>query len=189
MKVYIVRHGESQNNKDGLWTGWFDAPLTEKGREDAAQAFELLSKTKFDKIYSSDLSRAKSTAEIAIPGCFYETSELLREINVGELAGTPIKLVDDNQKKAFGKKGYIDVGGESRDAFRVRVSEFMKKLESLDCENVAVFFHGGWLRIFLDTVIGLDLPRKNICCNNCTVAIFEYVDSVWRLLSWINVDR
>ena len=33
MRVYIVRHGESQNNKDKLWTGWYDAPLTEKGRE------------------------------------------------------------------------------------------------------------------------------------------------------------
>lgn len=35
MKVYVVRHGESETNHMKKWTGWFDAPLTEKGRDDA----------------------------------------------------------------------------------------------------------------------------------------------------------
>ena len=83
MKVFVVRHGESETNRNACWTGWMDVALTQKGREDATLARRLLSGVKFDKIYASDLQRAKCTAEIAIPGCQYETSALLREINVG----------------------------------------------------------------------------------------------------------
>lgn len=63
----------------------------------------------------------------------------------------------------------------------------MKTLEGLSCENVAVFSHAGWLREMLDTVIGIYIPRKQVCCNNCTVAVFEYTDEIWRLYSWINL--
>ena len=89
MLVYLIRHGESQSNLDKIWSGWNDVPLTEKGKLDAKKAGEYLDGIKFDKIYSSDLSRAKNTAEIAIPGCEYEQTPLLREINVGEIVGKP----------------------------------------------------------------------------------------------------
>ena len=51
----------------------------------------------FDKIYSSDLYRARETAEIAISGCRYETSELLREINVGSLSGKLLSVLTEEQ--------------------------------------------------------------------------------------------
>ena len=188
MKVYIIRHGESLNNKNKLWTGWFDAPLTEKGKEDAARAGELLSKVNFDKIYSSDLTRAKNTAEIAIPGCEYETSELLREINVGRLAGTPIDFANNEQKMALAKDGYDSFGGESREAFISRIESFMKELEALRCDKVAVFCHGGWLRTFFDIVFGVLIPRGKIICGNCAVGVFEFDGASWKLNSWINLD-
>ncbi|MBQ3015525.1 MAG: histidine phosphatase family protein [Clostridia bacterium] len=59
MKLYITRHGESETNKKGCWTGWLDAQLTDKGLADAELARETLRGIKFDKVYSSDLIRAK----------------------------------------------------------------------------------------------------------------------------------
>ena len=50
MRVYVIRHGESESNRDGVWTGWIDAPLTEKGRVDAAAVGIILSGVSFDKI-------------------------------------------------------------------------------------------------------------------------------------------
>ncbi len=181
MKVFMVRHGESQNNRDKLWMGWFDAPLTEKGREDAALVGTLLTNVRFDRIFSSDLSRARNTAEIAIPRCSYESSELLREISVGNLAVTPINLVDTEQRKAFSKAGYADFGGESRADFKLRVNGFMKSLETLGCESVAVFCHGGWLRQALDFVLDDPQPRARIICDNCAVGVFEFDGSLWKL--------
>lgn len=188
MKVYVVRHGESETNKAKKWTGWVDVHLTDKGKEDAKKAGEFLKSIRFDKIYSSVLIRAIETTEIAIPGCRYESSELLREINVGSLAGKPLSVLTENQKSDVVKNGYVAFGGETKKEFHDRVTGFMKKLEALKCENAAVFSHGGWLREMLDIVVGMHIPAEKVYCNNCTVAVFEYTGGIWRLHSWVNMS-
>ena len=47
--------------------------------------------------------------------------------------------------------------------------------------------HAGWLRSMLDLVVGTVLPRDAVCCNNCTIAVFEYTGSKWRLHNWMNL--
>ena len=187
MKVFMIRHGESETNKNGLWTGWLDVSLTEKGREEAEQVGKMLSKIKFDKIYVSDLSRAKVTAEIALPMREYETLSALREINVGNIAGKPINSVKDSDKESVRKGDYRIFGGESREEFGNRVRAFMNTLEGEDCENVAVFSHAGVLRKAVDTVLDIDVPHNKIMCKNCAVAVFEYSDKKWMLHSWVNL--
>ena len=186
MRVWIVRHGQSETNVRGEWTGHLDVSLTEKGREDALCAAKILSGVSFDKIYSSDLKRAKNTAEIAIPGCKYETSSLLREIDVGNIAGKPLSVVIGADGVRMNENGYDAFGGESNEEFSERVKAFMKILEDEKCENIAVFSHNGFIRRFLDLALGIKIPRKAMSCKNCTVAIFEYNDKAWRLHSWIN---
>lgn len=188
MKVWIIRHGESETNADGRWTGWLDVALTEKGREDAAKAGSFLAGQSFDKVYASDLIRARSTAEIAIPGQEYEVSPMLREINVGDLAGKPLSAARDSNNRPLNQDGYGAFGGESVAQFRERIREFMHMLENEDCENIAVFSHRGFLIRFLDIVLGIEVPGKKIACKNCAIAVFEYKDSAWILHSWINLD-
>ncbi len=185
MKVYVIRHGQSETNLKGLWTGWLDVNLTQKGREDAKCAGEYLKGVKFDKVFSSDLIRAVDTAKIAT-GCEPEKSMLLREVNIGNIADKPLDILTEEQRKRIWQDGYVEFEGESLDEFSARVDKFKAYLETLDCDNVAVFSHAGWLRTMLDSVVGVRLPRKNVCCNNCTVAIFEYTDQ-WKLHSWINL--
>ena len=187
MKVYIVRHGQSVNNRDKLWSGWMDIPLTEKGVIDAQKAGKLLSGVKFDKVYSSDLIRARQTLETALPGCEYETSPMLREVDAGDIAGKPIVPFTEEETRLMNEKGYAAFGGETNEEFCGRVKSFMKKLEKSDFETVAVFSHAGWQRKFLDLVIGVNLPRESVRCRNCTVGVFEYESGQWRLHSWINV--
>ena len=187
MKVFMIRHGESETNRNGLWTGWLDVSLTEKGRAEAVQVGKMLSKINFDKIYASDLSRAKVTAEIALPSCEYETVSALREVNVGNIAGKPLNLVKDSDKERLRKDGYRIFGGESRDEFGNRVRAFMNTLEGEDCENIAVFSHAGVLKKALDIVLDTEITRNKMMCKNCAVAIFEYSDKKWMLHSWINL--
>ncbi|MBQ8816149.1 MAG: histidine phosphatase family protein [Lachnospiraceae bacterium] len=188
MRVYVIRHGESETNLDKKWTGWLDVHLTDKGKDDARKAGEFLKQVSFEKIYTSDLCRAVETAEIAIPNCSYERLPLLREINVGTLANKPLSILTEEQRAHAVKWGYEYFGGESKDHFYNRISQVMKMLETLDCETVAMFSHGGWLRGMLDTVVGTRLPGNKVCCNNCTIAIFEYTNEIWRLHSWINLS-
>lgn len=186
MKVYVIRHGESESNRDLVWTGWCDVHLTEKGRAEAAHAGKMLENVGFDKIYTSDLLRARETAEAAIVGCEYECSALLREVNVGDLAGKPVSCVDSVMRQKFAADGYGSVGGESHADFSARVREFMKKLENSDCQKVAIFSHAGWLRTMLDEIMGVTLSRKHLLCSNCAIGIFDYSDGVWKMSGWIN---
>lgn len=186
MFVYVIRHGESENNLSKKWTGWYDAHLTEKGYEDAKKVADYLKGITFDKIYASDLTRAVQTAQTAFPGCSYETSPLFREVNLGSISNQPLSVLTDEQRKFVASYGYIEFGGESKEQFENRVKQAMGKLEELDCKNVAVFSHGGFLQGMLDAVVGIYLPRKSILCGNCTIAIFEYLNDRWKFHSWIN---
>ena len=187
MKVFVIRHGESENNLNKLWTGWQDAELTAKGIEDAKKAGEYLRGISFDKIYSSDLKRAQDTAKNAIPNCIYETNMSLREVNIGSIAGTPLASIPMEQKDNISLVGYTEFGGESKGEFEKRVSDFMKELEKSDYENIAVFSHAGWLRKFLKLVLETHIPAKHLCCNNCVIGVFEYIGGKWKLHSWINM--
>lgn len=187
MLVYLIRHGESETNRNKKWTGWLDVPLTEKGKEDACKAGSFLRNIVFDKIYVSGLARTAQTAEIAIPECSYTVSNLFREVNVGSLADQPLSVLTEVQRERIARYGYVDFNGETKAAFRGRILQGMKELEQLPCETVAVFTHGGWICGMLETVLGTDIPRKHICCNNCTIAVFEYANEIWKLHSWINL--
>lgn len=186
MKVWIIRHGESENNRDGLWTGQYDAKLTEKGRIDAQRAGRMLNGVHFDHVWSSDLIRAMDTERIALNGQPCITSELLREIHVGRLAMQPLTVVTEAEKRQLIRNGYEAFGGESIETLYQRIAQFMRMLEALDCENVAVFSHAGWLHGFLNTVLEERLSRDQILCRNCTVAVFEYGNGKWMLHSWMN---
>ena len=188
MKIYFIRHGESENNLLGRWTGWHDAALTEKGISDAIAARKILSCVKFDKVFSSDLSRAVKTASTALPSHEIETTMLLREIDVGELTNQPLSAMTyENKMKVF-TEGYADFSGESRDDFYKRIESFIDSVRSLECENIAAFTHGGWMMGVLDVIFGMTVPRKAIICENCAVAVFNLEkDGSVKLHSWINI--
>ena len=186
MKVWVVRHGQRETNRDELWTGWYDAKLTPQGREDAVRAGALLKGVQFDRVWSSDLSRAMETERIALNGAPCEISPLLREIDVGKLVLQPITVVTAEEKRGLIRDGYEAFGGEPIQSLYRRIAEFMQLLQTLDCKNIAVFTHAGWLHGFLNTVLEAKLPRDHILCRNCTVAIFEYENGRWMLHSWMN---
>lgn len=187
MKLYLIRHGQSETNLARKFTGWSQVDLTEKGVEDAHRIRPVLENVKFDKIFSSDLVRAMQTAEAAIPGCTYEITPLLREIKMGSLEMQPIADVLPAMKEQNADAvGYAMFGGESFAEFGARVREFLDMVKTLDCENVAAFTHGGLLTTMLCIVLRTVLRQGTVCCENCTVAVLELRDDNWRLHSWIN---
>ena len=110
----------------------------------------------------------------------------MRELDLGSVTGMLQAEVSESTKAIIKASGYKALGGESYEEFRARISSFMTMLESLDCENVAVFAHGGVVRTVLDLVVGCKLPRDRVNCSNCALAIFGYNNQKWMLHSWIN---
>ena len=186
MKLYLIRHGESETNLRRCYTGWLDVPLTEKGEHDALFAKGIIEGINFDEVFSSDLLRAVRTANIALPSCAPKLTPLLREFDVGCLANVPIASLTQADFKSIRDNGFSIFGGESRADFIGRVREFMHLMEKSDADSIAAFTHNGFIRIMMEEVIGATLIRKKIVCANCAVCVFEYSDSEWKLHSLIN---
>lgn len=187
MRLYMVRHGESENNLARKYTGWAQVELTQKGREDARLAGERLKGKTFDRIYSSDLIRAIHTAQIAIPGCEPVQMPELREINVGSISQHPIeecyKIYGDELRANARVGNYVPYGGENWETFTRRVISFMRMLEENPCEQAIAFAHAGTLRCMLDEVVGAG-ARSRVVCPNCCIAVFVYQDGRWLMESW-----
>lgn len=188
MKIYFVRHGQSEANAAHIHAGQFDTPLTALGREQATEAGKHIANISFDKIYSSDLSRAKNTAELAIPGCEYETDARLREISVGDpLVGkTSAECTaefGETYKTATKNLDFTPFGGESREMLYKRVKSFFDELVEKSYENVAVFCHAGAIREVLCGVLKADI-RESVVFPNCVIAVFEVDDGKIKLFGW-----
>lgn len=90
MKIYLFRHGESEDNRAHIFSGWRDSPLSEKGKIDAQELALKLKEKDFSLIYSPDLSRNLETAKQVLS--FHRQAQLiidnrLRERCYGELQG------------------------------------------------------------------------------------------------------
>lgn len=193
MKLYVIRHGQSKTNVTGCYTGHLQIPLTEKGIKDAEGVRPFLRGINFDKIYSSDLIRAKNTAETALPGCTYEETPLLREVDLGSLCGKNImKCREELGEKLAKSRAAIDYsafGGETKEEFYGRVRKFLDNVADSGYKIVAAFSHAGTLRTMLDIVLDSSISRSKIRCRNCAIAVFEHTDGEWYLDSWINTTE
>lgn len=125
--IYIVRHGATKyNGEPGVSVdrerGWSDVPLTEEGREEARKAGAALKGKGLTAIVSSDLVRAKETAQIIgrIIGLKPEFSYELRPWNLGDMTGKDLKQANPEICAATKAPDKPVKGGESFNAFKAR---------------------------------------------------------------------
>ncbi len=83
-KLILLRHGESQWNLENRFTGWVDVPLTDKGRRDAFAAGILLKEITLDQVFTSVLSRAIETTELALKGAEQPNVPVIQEAALNE---------------------------------------------------------------------------------------------------------
>lgn len=155
-----MRHGESEANASGTFAGQHDSPLTELGRRQAEIVAEALKDVPFDRIVSSDLSRARDTA-LAIAkrhGLAVEALRELREIDVGEAEGK--KFEDARQRPDWTPDGFTQwPGGESLDTALARVRAVVERLVAEGPgKRICIVGHGGTTRILVSDFLGM-LPK------------------------------
>lgn len=187
MKLFMVRHGQTTGNVAGLIYGQTDCPLTQKGKEQAAAILPFLEKFEFDRVYSSDLSRAIETQQIALPGVEGIRTSLLREFDVGSLTNLSYAKAEEKyaeQLEYARTNGYNYFGGESYEQILGRMRKFLDILEADPCENVIAFSHNGMLGFMLQLVLGVQFSRTAIKSENCAIQVFEFDGKQWKLLAW-----
>lgn len=156
--VYIVRHGETEWNLKRIIQGQTDSPLTSTGIQQAKKLSKELQKIKFDLVFSSDLMRAKRTAEIITAERKLEiaTSRLLRERRFGKLEGKPVQTLRAfeelfaklKHEEIYSYKSAPDV--ESDEEIVTRLITFLREAAiTHPRKKVLVVTHGGIMRAFL----------------------------------------
>ena len=166
--LLLVRHGLSATNKARVFTGQFDAPLDPLGHLQAACTADYLSETyHVDAIYSSDLSRAMDTARPTAEkfGLPIHKEPEIRELDVGEWQ----QISHVEAEKRYPEEyriwktniGFAQCpGGESYAVMQKRCEAALKRIvEENDGKTLAVFTHGGSIRVLVCSWLGQGLEN------------------------------
>jgi broad specificity phosphatase PhoE len=179
--IYLVRHGRTDWNEKKLIQGHTDIPLNIEGEKAAKELAKELNSVKFDKAFSSDLLRARKTAEIiAVEHKLeVETTEALRERRFAHLEGKPSKLLTEISKtiseleesKRFSYKSHPLV--ESDEELMGRFLAFLREIViSNPNKNILVVTHGGVIRVFL-ILLGLLTHGSGVRIGNLSYLKLE----------------
>lgn len=191
MKVYVVRHGETELNKKHVLQGNSDSPLTQRGILGAEKIKDALQDIPFDQVISSNLGRAVKTAEI-IAG---EEYPIIQDQNVAEMSfgnwqGKTQDEICINEEIA---KNYISYfkepekyqpieGAESFEEIVNRAKVFLEKMKKLESSspngNVLLVTHGAFIKALI--LVIKNLPVKDFWnepyITNSSITVLEVKD-------------
>ena len=167
--IIIIQHTQSVHHTNGMVGSWTDWDLTDLGKKQADKIGVKLAeelKDKEYKLYSSDLLRAKHTAEIVAKhfGITPIFVEELRERNLGKAVGKPVQWLRENiesQEKTVDDRMFHDA--ESRRDVWNRLTHFYERIMTEEHENIIIVSHGDTLSIFHAMWLGLDIEMLNKC--------------------------
>ena len=200
--LYFIRHGESQSNvTPGIAAGVnFDAPMTDRGHQQAEAAGERLGKegVKFDKIYSSALVRAVQTTEGVLKGMGIPDAEFTRvdEIIEKQTPGWRGKLAKDvmptEVRLLMAEKGkyFKAADGETMRWVERRASNWIEDeilyndawYEKPGTHTIAIVSHGDTMRALFQYIMGIDnrlAMRTDIF--NCSISRFRFGKHGWSI--------
>lgn len=158
MRLVLVRHGETLWNSERRLQGHADAPLSPRGIEQVRSAARFFASGPApSRVVSSDLSRARHTAEM-LGFSNVPTDERLREMDLGDWTGRLIEEIESSDRNAYRDwrlGSYTPPGGETWRQFRGRVETAIGDAVSGSDGDVVVIAHEGVVRAACDILIGL----------------------------------
>lgn len=164
-RIFLIRHGQVQLNEENTYVGSTDVPLNATGRSQAAQVAHCLETETIKAIYSSDLQRARETAEIIASHLNLSVSAVpeLRELDYGDWEGVAEARVRSDYSDIFLKwrRNPVEVpvpGGETLGELKERVfPAFLRIAGNHAGEDIAVIAHKTVNRVILCCLLGMDI--------------------------------
>lgn len=171
-QLLLIRHGETQWNLDHRVQGHLDVELTARGLDQARRLAAWLESETIGAIYSSDLLRARATAEILAGGKLpVRLDPRLREAGFGLFEGLTAAEIEARHPEEFRRWRYGAVsnrppGGETLEDLEERCMAALRAhVPQHPGETVAVVCHGGPVRVMVCRLLGLSLevyPRLRV---------------------------
>lgn len=194
MRIYLVRHGQTNLNKAKLMQGRTDEPLNETGLMQARKTRDLIGDVSFDAVYASPLSRAINTGAIVgnIESSKVIIDERLIETDFGKYEKSKYMLMGPAMTLYWGIPELFPAPKtvETVSSMVERTRSFMKELESKDYDKVLIAAHGGILRAvngyLLDKANGIKWRPK---MHNCEVRIYDSIAGKHSLVDILKADK
>ncbi|MFC1670405.1 histidine phosphatase family protein, partial [Spirochaetota bacterium] len=155
VEILLIRHGETDYNRNGVILGQTDVSLNKKGIEQGKVLKDRLKDEKIDAAYSSDLKRCVEICDLIEFDCEVKSSKNLREMDMGDWDGRDFNHVKEKFPEEYEawKNDWVNYpvpGGESFIEMSKRVlAEFEKIRNSREEGKIAVVSHGGSIRTIL----------------------------------------
>lgn len=182
MKIYLLRHGQTDYNVEKRYQGTLDIPLSEEGRAKLVQA-DIFPK----KVYVSPLIRARSTADVLFPGAEQIVVPDFREMCFGVFQGRNYMEMEHDSEYIAWVEGRCEgrcPGGERRVDFCSRTcGAFVPLLEEAmqnGEEKLVIMAHGGTQMAVMERY---GLPRFDYyhwCAPNAGGYVLEADEDIWR---------
>ena len=187
LKLYLIRHAETEWSLSGQHTGRTDLPLTEHGEAMALELRPCLARVKFDLILTSPRLRARRTCELAGLSKASDVEPDLEEWNYGYYEGLRSSEIRHTRR---GWSVWRDgcPGGESPVLASARADRLIARLAQGE-GNVALFSHGQFSRVFAARWLGLESHEgRHFSLDPASVSILghepghagERVISMWN---------
>jgi probable phosphoglycerate mutase len=184
-RVLLVRHGETEWNREGRIQGWAPSTLTETGRQQSRRLGRHLTETyDIDRVVASDLRRTRETtalvgeAGVAVEPTFQRA---WRERDFGRLQGLRKQALFEGHPEYAATSGTLAIdtrppGGERLRDLRTRVMDGWEHLRAeADGETVLVVTHGGPIYIVLGSLTGQDILTAVLDGSQENCAVNEVV--------------
>lgn len=178
---WLVRHGETDWNRERRYQGSANQPLNDLGREQARTLIPRLQAIPYDAVYASDLSRVRETATIALGEAHNITFDArLRELSFGIFEGLTLEQIKEQHAETFAawdKREFSNNphGGERMDQIIERLEAFFGEIRAKhEGQSVLIFSHGGLFGILLSLRLG-SAPGKwwQFHFGNCSISHLE----------------
>jgi 2,3-bisphosphoglycerate-dependent phosphoglycerate mutase len=185
----LIRHGETDWNRDRRFQGHADPPLNETGRGQAEVLAAELAGEGIGFVYTSDLARARETAEIIAASLGADVVALrdLREVDVGEWEGLTWPEIEQRFPEGarnWHEHGYGWEAGESYDELGERVVAALERIAAdHPAQRVLIVGHGGTIRATRAFIEGLSVAesrKRSRPIGNCEVFRVVTEDGAFR---------
>jgi len=193
-RVYLVRHGTTEWNKEEIFRGRVDCQLNETGRAEAKALAEYFRDANLHGVYTSPLSRAEETARAiaAMKGLQVIPEAAFIDIDFGEWHGLPLREVKEKYPDLYRAwrerpQAVTFPGGENLAQVRARAWEGLQRVVRENPEKTALIVsHRVVTKILICAVLGLDDSHFwQIKQDTTAVNCFEYTRGVF-VISLIN---
>ena len=176
MKILLVRHGETDFNKNKLIQGHSDIVLNETGKEQAINAGQKITNFDIDAVFSSPLKRALETARLMLDNSNNSQNERLDLVTDSRLIekyfGDFEGLTFDEYFKALDTGSNLETIEQEENVYKRAHSFFLDKYKDYNNKTILVVCHGALIRIFLRE-LGL-YPETRELIKNTALNILRF---------------